>query len=152
VHRLDTGTSGVLVFAAREEAWRRARERFQERAVDKRYVARTHGAFRASGEANLRLAHRGDHMAVVRREGRESRTWLRLIETDGETSLIEARPVTGLMHQIRVTLAHLGHPIVGDRVYGSAADLDRHLLHATSIQIGDFLARSTPPPELRGRR
>jgi 23S rRNA pseudouridine1911/1915/1917 synthase len=148
VHRLDIGTSGVLVFATLPDAWARARKAFEERRVTKRYVARVHGAFREEREIVLRLAHRGDHMRVVERGGREAFTALRPLRTDGTTSLVEARPATGLMHQIRVTLAELGHPIVGDRIYGSERSLDRHLLHATDIDIEGFTAHSNLPPEI----
>ena len=86
-------------------------------------------------------------MRVVERGGRESVTRLRPLREIGDTTLLEARPVTGLMHQIRVTLAHLGHPILGDRLYGSPKELGRHLLHASFIATSDFEAAS-PLPEI----
>jgi 23S rRNA-/tRNA-specific pseudouridylate synthase len=60
---------------------------------------------------------------------------------------VEARPLTGLMHQLRATLAHLGHPVLGDSIYGSQAALDRHLLHAAELRIGSFEARCEVPAE-----
>jgi 23S rRNA pseudouridine1911/1915/1917 synthase len=147
VHRLDTGTSGVLVFAEEEEAWRRARCTFDAREAEKLYFARVHGAFHGEHEVELRLAHRGKVMRVVPRGGRVAHTRLRSVRVDGDRSLVEARPTTGLMHQLRVTLAHLGHPVLGDALYGSELILDRHLLHAAELRIGSFEARCEVPAE-----
>jgi len=147
LHRLDTYTSGVLLFATRDEVWQRVRSEFAERRVQKRYVARVHGSFRGEPDVVLHLSHRGARMRVVERGGRESVTRLRPLREIGDTTLLEARPVTGLMHQIRVTLAHLGHPILGDRLYGSPMELGRHLLHASFIAAADFEAAS-PLPEI----
>jgi 23S rRNA pseudouridine1911/1915/1917 synthase len=148
VHRLDTGTSGVLVFASEERAWLRARRAFAERRVDKLYLARAHGRLVGEREVSLRLEHRGPRMRVVRSGGREALTRLRPLAHGAGSTLLEVRPVTGLMHQIRVSLAHLGHPVVGDVLYGSSRELGRHLLHATEIRIEDFSARSSPPAVL----
>jgi 23S rRNA pseudouridine1911/1915/1917 synthase len=147
VHRLDTDTSGVLIFAEEDAAWRRARRAFETRRAEKRYVARVHGAFHGEREVELRLAHRGKQMRVVASGGRVAHTWLQSIRVDADSSLIEARPSTGLMHQLRVTLAQLGHPVLGDSLYGSELALDRHLLHAVELRIEDFRARCEVPAE-----
>jgi len=147
VHRLDTGTSGVLVFAEEDAAWRRARQAFEAREVEKRYVARVHGSFHGEREVELRLAHRGRRMSVVSSGGRVAQTFLRSLRVDTDSSLVEARPLTGLMHQLRATLAHLGHPVLGDSIYGSQLALERHLLHAAELRIGGFEARCEVPAE-----
>jgi 23S rRNA pseudouridine1911/1915/1917 synthase len=147
LHRLDTYTSGVLLFATSDEAWHRVRKAFAERRVDKRYLARVHGAFRGEREVVVRLEHRGRGMRVVASGAREAITRLRAVRTIGESTLLEARPLTGRMHQVRATLAHLGHPVLGDRLYGSSLELDRHLLHATFIEACGFEARSAPPTD-----
>jgi 23S rRNA pseudouridine1911/1915/1917 synthase len=147
VHRLDPGTSGVLVFATRDEAWRAARRAFAERRVAKRYVARVHGAFAGARELSLRLESRGDHVRVVPSGGREAISEIRALETGAETSLVEVRMRTGVRHQIRASLAHLGHPVVGDSVYGSPVALPRHLLHAASLAFDDFSAEAPLPAE-----
>jgi 23S rRNA pseudouridine1911/1915/1917 synthase len=147
VHRLDTGTSGVLVFATDAGAWREARAAFTARAVGKRYVARVHGGVRSPLELRVRLAPRGKRVRVVERGGRESHTRVRPLELRGDTSLVEVEPVTGLRHQIRAVLAHLGHPVLGDALYGSPLALARHLLHAEWIRLGPLEARSPVPPE-----
>jgi 23S rRNA pseudouridine1911/1915/1917 synthase len=151
VHRLDTGTSGVLVFAREPEAWREARAAFAGRRVRKRYVARVHGALRSPVELSIRLDSRGKRVRAVERGGRESLTRLLPLEVGEQTSLLEVEPVTGLRHQIRAVLAHLGHPVIGDTLYGSSTALGRHLLHAESIELGGFSARSALPPGFDGR-
>ncbi len=150
VHRLDTGTSGVLVLAREQAAWERARRAFAARTVEKLYLARVHGAFERAQRCELRLAHRGDHVKVVARGGRLAVTDLRPLVVGASETLVEARPRTGLTHQIRATLAALGHPIVGDELYGSPTRIGRHLLHATRIELGGFAADSPPPREIAG--
>lgn len=147
VHRLDPGTSGVLVFALREGAWRAARAAFAEKRVAKRYVARVHGAFRGEREISLRLENRGAHVRVVESGGRLAVSRIRALQTGEETSLVEIDMRTGVRHQIRATLAELGHPVLGDRLYGSSAPLARHLLHAASIAFDDFAAEAALPAE-----
>jgi 23S rRNA-/tRNA-specific pseudouridylate synthase len=115
--------------------------------VRKRYLARVHGRMGEPLEIRLRLAQRGDHVRVVARGGRESHTRIRPLEAGTEASLLEVEPITGMRHQIRAVLAHLGHPILGDAVYGSPLALERHLLHAERIELGGFAARSPVPPE-----
>jgi 23S rRNA pseudouridine1911/1915/1917 synthase len=149
VHRLDTGTSGVLLFALTDDAWRAAREAFRSRRVEKRYRARVHGARLETGPLGVRLTHRGARMRVVARGGRQGLLEVLRAVPDGETTLLEIELITGLMHQIRASLAHLGHPIVGDRLYGSTVECGRHWLHACSLRLGSFEAHSEPPPELR---
>lgn len=150
VHRLDVHTSGVQLFATEAAAWQRARRAFAERLAEKHYVARVHGRMASEQTLRLRLENRGDHVRIVSAGGREAITGLAPLESDSDTSLIDVRPITGLRHQIRISLAHLGHPVVGDRLYGSSSELSRHLLHARSIRIGDFTASSPVPDEFWG--
>ncbi len=147
LHRLDTHTSGVLLFATRADVWRRVRAEFAKRRVQKRYLARVHGAYRGAQEIALQLAHHGRRMRVVASGGREAVTQLSPVREIGDTTLVEVQPLTGVMHQIRATLSHLGHPVLGDREYGSTRDLGRHLLHATFISTLGFDAAS-PVPEV----
>lgn len=148
VHRLDPGTSGVLVFGVRADAWRDARAAFAEQRVRKRYLARVHGAFAGEREIELRLENRGANVRVVESGGRLARSSLRALETGAETSLVEIAMHTGVRHQIRVTLAELGHPIVGDTRYGSTFELGRPLLHAASIAWDGFAAEAATPAAL----
>jgi 23S rRNA pseudouridine1911/1915/1917 synthase len=159
VHRLDVDTSGVCLFATREEDWRRLRAGFAEHRARKRYRALVRGNPR-DGEIELPLAiarHRPARVAIQRegrggRSARLTRTAWRTLEVFGDAALVELRPVTGFLHQIRVTLAHLGCPVLGDRVYGdpeSAAAAKRHLLHAASLEVEDVSATSADPADFR---
>jgi 23S rRNA pseudouridine1911/1915/1917 synthase len=148
VHRLDLATSGVLVFATEQGAWHRARTALAERRVDKRYVARVHGRLSSERMAELRLEQRGSRVVVVASGGRAAESRITPLEPGERTSLVEVRPTTGMRHQIRVTLAHLGHPVVGDRLYGSSVELGRHLLHSTRFALDSFEASSQPPATL----
>jgi 23S rRNA pseudouridine1911/1915/1917 synthase len=147
VHRLDPGTSGVLVFALREDAWRSARAAFAERRVHKRYVARVHGAFSGERDVELALESRGPRVRVVSRGGRLAVSRVRALATGRLQSTVEVEMRTGVRHQIRATLAYLGFPVVGDSLYGSPAALSRHLLHAESIRWEDFAAQAPLPRE-----
>ncbi len=148
VHRLDVGTSGVQLFATSQSAWERARNAFVRHRVDKRYLARVHGCIEREAGIELRLESRGARMRVVPSGGHVARTHIRPLQSDGATTLVEARIPTGVRHQIRVSLAWLGHPIVGDTLYGSTLALARFWLHAESITLEGFEARAPIPREL----
>jgi len=139
VHRLDRDTSGLLVVARSERAHRRLQRMMRDRLVDRRYVTLVHGAAppaltidRTVGR-DRRVRTR---MAVGVADGREAVTHLRRLEDLGRFSLLEARLETGRTHQIRVHLESVGHPVVGDRVYGRRPEtlgLDRQFLHAARL-------------------
>ncbi|MFI5316261.1 MAG: pseudouridine synthase [Myxococcota bacterium] len=151
VHRLDPGTSGVLVFALAEDAWQRARAAFREKRVQKRYVARVHGEFAGVREIELALESRGPRARVVSRGGRLAVSRIRALASGPAFSTVEVEMRTGVRHQIRATLAHLGFPIAGDALYGSPLELGRHLLHAESLAWEDFAAQAPVPPEFEPR-
>ena len=144
VHRLDKDTSGLMVVAKTDQAHRSLTDQFRKRDVVKGYTALVHGfAEPPQGEISVAIGRDPRHrkrMAAVE-DGREACTVYRTLEridVGGELfSLIEALPKTGRTHQIRVHLAHIGVPLVGDRVYGSAKHkwplADRHLLHAHAL-------------------
>ena len=93
-------------------------------------------------------AGRSDGRGRSRFGGREALTRVRPLHPGQQSSLVELEIVTGLRHQIRASLAWLGHPVVGDRLYGSPGPADRHLLHAASIRLEGFLAVSEVPVEI----
>ena len=139
VHRLDRDTSGLLVVARSERAHRRLQRMMRDRLVDRRYLTLVHGAAppaltidRTVGR-DRRVRTR---MAVGAADGREAVTHLRRLEDLGRFSLLEARLETGRTHQIRVHLESVGHPVVGDRVYGRRPEtlgLERQFLHASRL-------------------
>jgi 23S rRNA pseudouridine1911/1915/1917 synthase len=157
VHRLDRGTSGALLIARNDAAHERLAEQFRSRQVAKTYVALLHGRLRLeSGRIELPVSRdlrRRARMTARRREGRPARTdWRVLQRLDGFT-LIEADLHTGRTHQLRVHFSALGHPVVGDTLYGAPRQvragavllpqLGRNFLHAARI---GFLhpSRNTP--------
>jgi 23S rRNA pseudouridine1911/1915/1917 synthase len=161
VHRLDRDTSGLLVVARSERAHRRLQRMMRDRLVDRRYLALVHGAAppaltidRTVGR-DRRVRTR---MAVGAADGREAVTHLRRLEELGRFSLLEARLETGRTHQIRVHLESVGHPVVGDRVYGRRPErlgLDRQFLHAARLafphpETGEPVEVESPlPADLR---
>jgi RluA family pseudouridine synthase len=122
VHRIDTGTSGLVVFAKNEETHRRLSIAFEGRDVDKRYIAIVHG--RPSWQetaCDLPLIPNGNklHQTIIDKyQGKKSLTRFVLLGSAGNYSVIEALPETGRTHQIRVHAAALGHPVVCDSMYG----------------------------------
>jgi len=153
VHRLDKDTSGLIVVAKNDLAHRRLAEQFSQRAVKKTYLALVHGWMKqergtiASAIARDRI--RRTRMTTRTRGGREATShWrvLRRIQSRfGKFALLELRIDTGRTHQIRVHLASLGHPVVGDALYGAPRELKdrrggklalgRNFLHAAAVEL-----------------
>jgi 23S rRNA pseudouridine1911/1915/1917 synthase len=149
VHRLDVDTSGVLLFATGELRWLDLRDAFRSHRVEKTYRALVHGRLEGTGELVLHLAvvrHRPARVGVVAAgDGRSRRTQLRWrsLEVFAAATLVEVTPRTGFLHQIRASLAELGHPLVGDVAYGAPEGFAaRHLLHAARVAVEDVVAES----------
>jgi 23S rRNA pseudouridine1911/1915/1917 synthase len=137
VHRLDKDTSGLMMVAKNHHAHRELSDQIKNRQVNKGYLALSTGTVLPdSGLIDQPIARDPRHrkrMAVVP-GGRESRTQYKVIETPAGHSLLELILETGRTHQIRVHLAYLGHPLLGDGVYGRTSPrLDRHFLHAYKL-------------------
>jgi len=171
VHRLDRDTSGLLVVAKTEAALEHLSDQFRDRTVFKSYVALVHGRLNTdSGVVDQPLARdraNRTRMAVVR-GGRSALSLYRVRERFDRFTLLNVELKTGRTHQIRVHLAWLKHPVVGDETYGSGRDntiqdaklraavrnLGRHFLHAEKLafthpQTNERVEFSSPlPPEL----
>lgn len=118
VHRLDRNTSGVIVYARRRELVAFYTGQFEARTTAKTYAARVHGVAPPHGEWAWPLRVEDATNVVVDRHGKPSRTTFERIQTDGDTSLVRVRPITGRKHQIRVHFARGGHPLRYDDLYG----------------------------------
>jgi len=159
VHRLDKDTSGALVVAKSERAYHSLGRQFRAKTVKRVYWALVHGSVK--GDRGVISAPIGRHetqrqkMAVVRHGGREAHTHYRVLERFGDYTLLECRLETGRTHQIRVHMAHIGHPVVGDPVYGRAKcpfPVQGQLLHAYRLGFihpgtGEFVEFCAPLPE-----
>jgi 23S rRNA pseudouridine1911/1915/1917 synthase len=136
VHRLDRDTSGVMIGAKNEQARTKLQAQFSQRKAKKTYYAVIEGHLK-NDQAIINLPIRRNAKRpttfLVEAGGREAVTSYRVVDMNNKYSLIELKPQTGRTHQLRVHLAHLGHPIVGDRVYGHEAD--RLYLHAAELGI-----------------
>lgn len=154
VHRLDMDTSGLMVFALDEAAQRDLSAQFESRAVEKSYIAVVCGGVTAeSGRVDepMRLdVDRRPIQIIDHAQGRPATTIWRLLSIEPDRSRLELTPVTGRTHQLRVHLAHIGHPIAGDVLYGpqpqTSDAAERLLLHASRLSFME------PAPEgERGR-
>lgn len=152
VHRLDEATSGLMLFARSLEAQRALSRAFERREVDKRYVAIVAGRLPISADWQLiDAALAADWPNRPRQQvdaalGKPAQTRWRVLGHEGDHTRVELQPLTGRTHQLRVHLASIGHPILGDRLYASPAlqaAAPRLLLHASEIGFAHPLS-STP--------
>lgn len=154
IHRLDRGTSGVMVFPKTRLAAAHISAELKAGRVEKVYWALVAGSPPDdSWTVNLPIAKVGTSRYGVASPGRESRTLFRVVAGGEGATLVEARPITGRTHQIRVHLAHGGFPIVGDTVYGGEK-APRMMLHCRSMAFaaadGRRVTAETLPDSLFG--
>ena len=133
VHRIDTGTSGVVVFARNRAAAARLSELFATRAIRKIYLAVIEGTIPHDLTIESAIGDQDAHTIV------------RPLKAIGETTLVEAEILTGRMHQIRIHLKSIERPVVGDRRYGSSMPAPRMMLHAWKLEHDEFGGTLTAP-------
>jgi 23S rRNA pseudouridine1911/1915/1917 synthase len=167
VHRLDKDTSGIMVVARSQEALRALSAQFKARVVRKRYLALVAGVIKkgsGSIEAGLgRHVKERKKISVHTLKAREAITLYRVKERFQNATLVEVEIKTGRTHQIRVHMAHIGHPVLGDRTYGGAGalklngeEVPRQMLHAESLSLlhpataHPLTFTAPPPPDMAG--
>ena len=157
VHRLDRGTSGLLVVARDNETHARLQEMIRDRDVERTYLALADGRFRSrTGTVDApigRAARKRHRMAVNGAASREARTHFEVRESLRRDTLLEVKLETGRTHQIRVHMEAINHPLVGDRTYGgpSRYGLERQFLHSHRLAFrhpvtAEELALEAPLP------
>jgi len=142
VHRLDQGTSGVMVVAKNPEAQQSLLDQFRERKVEKRYRAIVAGRMKKEPVLVRAAVGRKAHERKIKVDpsGRPALTEVFVLKTAPRGAIVEARPKTGRTHQIRVHLASLGHPVLGDREWMKAEEIEasgaaRLMLHAFRLSF-----------------
>lgn len=158
VHRIDKDTSGLLLVAKNDFAHNHLAAQIKEHSIERVYLALVYGNIPEPGgiiEAPIgrSLADR-QKMAVITRNSKDAVTEYRVLERLGEFTLVECRLKTGRTHQIRVHMAYLKHPVVGDPKYGpgkAKVDFKGQALHALTLgfthpRTGERLSFSAPPP------
>ncbi len=145
VHRLDTQTSGVMIVARTKPAAASLSLQFSERKAKKTYLALVSGdvdeaANRVIDQALVKVRESGRPRMLAAKPGRQGAqtavTKVRVLARSETASLVALSPETGRMHQLRIHMAHIGHPILGDPLYGKGhADASRLMLHAAELRL-----------------
>ena len=137
VHRLDRDTSGLLIIAKKPESAAHLQRQFAERTAKKTYIAITDGKPKLNAaKIDLPIGRNPSAPSTFRIDpnGKPAQTTYHVLAENNIQSLVELKPTTGRTHQLRVHLAHLNAPILGDRVYGKPSDC-RMMLHARKLEI-----------------
>ena len=154
VHRLDKGTSGVILVARTEEAYFDLKSQFKNREVEKEYLALVEGRFEEKSgliDAPVGRSTKDKTKMKVRLGGKESKTEFSVIEEFEDATLLRVKPLTGRTHQIRVHMDYIDHKIVGDSYYGGPPG-ERLMLHASRLTVrhpekGTKISLEAKPPE-----
>ena len=136
IHRLDKKTSGLIVIAKNLRAHRLVSDHFMRRIVDKRYFAKVEGIITEDeGIINAPIGKDEEkRIWLITETGKHSETIFRVIERGNDSTLLEMKPVTGRTNQLRLHCSHIGHPIIGDDLYGGR-DFSRLCLHAYKLNF-----------------
>jgi tRNA pseudouridine32 synthase/23S rRNA pseudouridine746 synthase len=138
VHRLDRGASGVVLFAKDSDTHRDLSLQFERREVCKTYLVLVQGLVKEDGHIDQPLRAFGSGRMGIHSEGKPSQTDFKIRERLPAATLLEVTPHTGRRHQIRVHLYSIGHPVMGDTLYGKerpVGGVSRLMLHAWSLEF-----------------
>lgn len=165
VHRLDKDTSGLLVIAKDDMAYHDLARQFKNREIEKHYLALCYGSLKTDqGEISAAIGRSVSDrkkMSTITKAGKEAITRFKVMERYKTATLADIRIITGRTHQIRVHFASLGHPVLGDKIYGKKTSLrlgpltinfSRQMLHAHSLKFshpatGEIVEFIAPMPE-----
>jgi 23S rRNA pseudouridine1911/1915/1917 synthase len=151
LHRLDRDTSGVLLLGKNDAFVERAIKEFKLRKVEKHYVAWIEGVLYEKVEINepIFTIKKGKAFSLIDPlRGKKAHTIVKPEELQGKKSKVNIEITTGRTHQIRVHLAHIGHPVVGDEQYGSRTQSKRVLLHSAKMKILDYEFNAKEPKDI----
>ncbi|KYJ86672.1 RluA family pseudouridine synthase [Sulfurovum riftiae] len=151
LHRLDRDTSGVLLLGRNEDFIKRAVNEFKNRRVEKHYVAWVDGVIYENIEIDepIFTVKKGKAFSMIDPvRGKKAHTLVKPEEVQGKKSKVHIEISTGRTHQIRVHLAHVGHPVIGDEQYGSRTQSKRVLLHSSKIKLLDYEFNAKEPKDI----
>jgi len=151
LHRLDRETSGVLLLGRNEAFIEKAVNEFKNRRVKKEYVAWVEGVVYEPIEIDepIHTVKKGKAFSIIDPlRGKKAHTLVKPEEVQGKKSKVYIEITTGRTHQIRVHLAHVGHPVVGDEQYGSRTQSKRILLHSAKMEIFDYVFEAKEPKDI----
>lgn len=151
VHRLDRETSGLILFAKDSSTHRMLNIQFEKKEIRKEYLAAVLGPIQSGGVIDAPIFEFGSGRMGVDKRGKESKTTYEIVTAFNNATLLDVFPQTGRRHQIRVHLYSIGHPILGDTVYGNprpVGRVERLMLHAHAISFmhPDGVMRSFEAP------
>ena len=145
VHRLDRGASGLVLFAKDAPTHRELNGQFEHRDVKKTYLVLVQGRVDGDGRVDQPIKAFGSGRMGVHPSGKPSQTDYKVLERMKEATLLEVSPLTGRRHQIRVHLYSIGHPVMGDTLYGKVTPvggIERLMLHARTLAFVDPQGRA----------
>ena len=151
LHRLDRDTSGVLLLGKNREFIELAIKEFKARRVEKHYVAWIEGVLyeKVEIDAPIFTIKKGKAFSMIDElRGKKAHTVVKPEELQGKKSKVKIEITTGRTHQIRVHLAHIGHPVLGDEQYGSRTQTKRVLLHSSKMKLLDYEFNAKEPDDI----
>ena len=140
INRLDMNTSGLMMVAKNKYAQAYYQKQIEDNLINKKYLAYVECKFEINELYKVKLSYdRDNKLYYADKNGKEAITYFKTIDANDEYSLIECDIKTGKTHQIRASLCKLGHPIIGDGLYGSKYQLERFLLHSYYLSFKEFI-------------